>query len=102
MTNQGNLPPELQDLAQLMDEQPEGVQELFRYALSMLMIEDGRANIVETHHVDNLEYLTIETIAGDVFEILNPQVREGLLGKMRAKLHAMVAGTEIVHRELAK
>ncbi len=84
MTNQQSLPPELQAIAQLMDEQPEDVRELFQYALTMLMIEDGKAKIVETHHVDNLEYLTVETSAGDVFEIIKPQVREDLLGKMRA------------------
>ena len=84
MTNQSKLPPELQAIAQLMDEQPEDVQELFRYALTMLMIEDGKAKIVETHYVDNLEYLTVETSARDVFDILKPQVSEDLLGKMRA------------------
>ena len=84
MTNQSKLPPELQALAQPMDEQPEDVQELFRYALTMLMVEDGKAKIVETNHVDNPEYLTVETSAGDVFKILKPQVSDDLLGKMRA------------------
>ena len=71
-------------LSRVVDAQPEDVRELFHYALTMLMVEDGKAKIIERHHVDNLEYLTIETLAGDVFEILTPQVSEDLLDKMRA------------------
>ena len=67
-----------------MDEQTEDAQELFRYALWMLMIEDDKAQIIETHQVDNLECLTVESLAGDVFDILKPQVREDLLGKIRS------------------
>ena len=85
MTNQPELPSELQDLAQLLDDQPEDVQELFRYALVMLMIEDNKAQIIERQSVDNLEYLTVKTNAGDVFEILKPQVSEDVLAKMRAR-----------------
>lgn len=84
MTNPPNLPPNLQDLARLLDDQPEDVQELFRYALVMLMIEDNKARIIETENVDNLEYLTVETSAGEVFEILKPQVSEDLLAMLRA------------------
>ena len=78
------LPPEFEMLSRVVDAQPEDVRELFHYALTMLMVEDGKAKIIERHHVDNLEYLTIETLAGDVFEILTPQVSEDLLDKMRA------------------
>jgi hypothetical protein len=76
MTEQQSLPPALQSLAHLLDAQPEDVRELFQYALVMLMVEDGKAEITERHHVDNLEYLTIKTTAGDVFEILTPQVSD--------------------------
>jgi hypothetical protein len=40
-----------------------------------IIVEDTKAEIGERHRVNNLEYLTIETIAGDVFEITQPQVR---------------------------
>jgi len=84
MTNQPELPSELQDLARILDDQPEDVQELFRYALVMLMVEDNKAQIIETEIVDNLEFRTVRTNAGDVFDILKPQVSEDLLAKMRA------------------
>jgi len=50
----------------------------------MLMVGNGKAEITERHHVDNLEYLTIRTTAGDVFEILTPQVSDGKLQQLRA------------------
>jgi hypothetical protein len=83
MTDQQFLSPQLDAIAKLFDDQPEEVRELFQYALAMLMVEDTKAKIVERHRVDNLEYLTIETIAGDVFEIIRPQVSEDLLTTLR-------------------
>jgi hypothetical protein len=50
----------------------------------MLMVEDGKAEITERHHEDNLEYLTIKTTAGDIFEILRPQVSDERLQQLRA------------------
>ena len=48
----------------------------------MLMVENGKAEITERHHVDNLEYLTIRTTAGEVFEILTPQVSDERLQQL--------------------
>jgi hypothetical protein len=59
------------------------VRELFHYALAMLMVENGKAEITERHHVDNLEYLTIKTTAGDVFEIITLQVSDERLQQLR-------------------
>jgi hypothetical protein len=84
MPNQQFLSPQHDVIAKFFDDQPEEVRELFQYALAMLMVEDTKAKIVERHRVDNLEYLTIETIAGDVFEIIQPQVSEDLLTTLRA------------------
>jgi hypothetical protein len=75
--------PALQTLAHLLDAQPEDVRELFHYSLAMLMVENGEAKITARHHVDNLEYLTIKTTAGDVFEILTPQVSDERLQQSR-------------------
>ena len=48
----------------------------------MLMVENGKAETTERYHVDNLEYLTIKTTAGDVFEILTPQVSDEKLQQL--------------------
>jgi hypothetical protein len=55
----------------------------FHDAPAMLMVENRKAEITERHHVDNLEYLTIKTTAGDVFEILTPQVSDERLHQLR-------------------
>jgi hypothetical protein len=49
----------------------------------MLMVEDGKADIVERHTIDAREHLTLRTVAGDTFTIVKPYVSEELLGEMR-------------------
>lgn len=34
--------------------QPENIRELFHYALAVLMVEDGEAEITRTEHIDGL------------------------------------------------
>jgi hypothetical protein len=80
---ENNLPPDLEMLSRMIDGQPPQVRELFHYALAMLMVENGKAEITERHHVDNLEHLNIKTTAGDVFEILTPQVSDERLQQSR-------------------
>jgi hypothetical protein len=59
------------------------VRELFQYARTMLLVEDGKAEIVERHTIDAREHLTLRTVAGDVFTIVKPHASEELLGVMR-------------------
>ncbi|CAG0980054.1 hypothetical protein ANRL3_02075 [Anaerolineae bacterium] len=84
MTNQPSFQSQLDAIAKLFNDQPEDVRELFQYALVMLMVEDNKAEIVARQSIDNLEYLTVKTIAGDVFEIVKPQMCEDLLATLRA------------------
>jgi hypothetical protein len=80
---ENNFPPDLEMLSHMIDGQSPQVRELFHYALVMLMVENGKAEITERHHIDNLEYLTITTTAGDPFEILTPQVSDERLQQLR-------------------
>jgi hypothetical protein len=77
------IPPELEMFSRLVDGQPPDVRELFQYALTMLMVEDGKAEIVEQHTLDAREHLTLRTVGGDSFTIIKPFVSEELLAKMR-------------------
>jgi hypothetical protein len=72
------LPSELALVAQLIDAQPPDVQELFQYALVMLMVQDGKAEIIE-HKTTDREYLTVRTIAGELFSLAKPDVGEDQL-----------------------
>jgi hypothetical protein len=77
-----DLPPEIEMLSRIVDGQPPDVRELFHYALTLLMVEDGKAEIVEQHTLDAREHLTLRTVAGDSFTIIKPFVSEELLAKM--------------------
>ena len=74
-----NLPPELEALGDLLDAQPASVREIFQYALTMLLIEDHKAAVIEQHTMDAREYLTIQTLAGDTFSIAKPLVGDEML-----------------------
>jgi hypothetical protein len=49
----------------------------------MLMVEDGKAEIVKQHAVGMREHLTLRTVAGHTFTIVKPDIREELLAQMR-------------------
>jgi hypothetical protein len=68
--------------SRIVDGQSPDVRELFQYALTMLMVEDGKAEIVEQHTIDARDHLTLRTVAGDSFTIVKPFVSEELLAKM--------------------
>ena len=78
-----NIPPELEILSRIVDGQAPAVRELFQYALTMLMVEDGTAEVVERHVIDLREHLTFRTNAGDLFTIVKPDVNGNLLARMR-------------------
>jgi hypothetical protein len=86
------LPPELDAFASYLDAQLPNVRELFHYALAMLMIEDAKAKIVETHTTDDRrQRMLIQTIAGDSFSIAKPLVEHALLEQMMKIAREVVA-----------
>ena len=78
-----DLPPEFEMLSRIIDAQAPNVRELFQYVLTMLLVEEGKAEIVERHTIDLREHLTLRTVAGDSFTIVKPDVSDELLTKMR-------------------
>lgn len=82
LTESHNLPDELQDFAEMLDKQPANVRELFHYALVMLMVEDGKAEVIERQEIDGRTELTIRTSAIEIFQIMKPEVSEELLARM--------------------
>jgi hypothetical protein len=90
MTEPIDLPPEIQQVADLLSEQPRDVRELFRYALVLAMIDDEKARIDGTRVEEEGDWLTIETIAGDVFEIIRPPISEELEAQLMEQVRAIV------------
>ncbi len=66
------LPPELALLARAIQDQPPEVQNLFPYALVMLLVENGRAEVLEQSPSKEGEHLTVRIASGEEFSIVRP------------------------------
>jgi hypothetical protein len=91
-----DLPPELERLADLLSEQPPEVRDLFRYALALAMIDDEKAWVTSSRVEGDREYLTIQTIAGEVFEILRPEISEEVEAQLMEQVRAIIADEDDV------
>ena len=76
MSESIDLPPEIEQVADLLGKQCPEVRDLFRFALVMAMIDDEKAWLTGRRIEGEREYLTVRTIAGDVFEIMRPPISE--------------------------
>ncbi len=80
---ESDLPPEFEVLSRLVDAQEPNARELFQYALALLMVKDGKAEITEERTVSMREQLTLRTVAGDTFTLLKPDISDELLAQMQ-------------------
>lgn len=55
------------------------------------MIDDEIAWVTGTRVGDSREFLTVRTVAGDVFEIIRPAISEGVEAKLMGQVMAIVA-----------
>jgi hypothetical protein len=82
------LTPELQRLAELVDQQPPEVRQAFQFCIAVAMEENGRGRLVNTSEVDGQTWYSYESLAGEVLSVVRPQidaetereVREWLVG----------------------
>lgn len=75
--------PDLATLARAVGGQPPNVRELFQYALVSLMIEDGKAEIIDRQVIDERGRLTGRIKTPEIFSIVKPDVGEELLADFR-------------------
>ena len=68
----GDLPPELQAFAALLDAQPSPVREAFQYCLCLAMVEAGKMKLVRTLPGETTPICLFETSAGDSFAVSRP------------------------------
>ncbi len=78
-----SLTPDLALLARVMDMQRPDLRESFQYALVMLLVEDRKAEIIERRMIDLREWLTIRTLNGELFDIVEPNVSKTQLDKLQ-------------------
>jgi hypothetical protein len=91
MTNPDDLPLEIEQVADLLSQQRPEVRELFRFALVLAMIDDEKARVIGTRVEEDGEWLTIETVAGDVFEIARPPISEEVESDLMSQVRAIIA-----------
>ena len=87
---QTNLPPALEMFSRIVDGQPPNVHELFHYALAMLLVENHKAEVIERRTIDLREYLTLRTVAGELFTIVKPDTSDELLEQLTIMARAVL------------
>lgn len=91
MDKEINLPPEMQSVLEAMSGQPPHARSMFRYALVLTMIDDGKAQVLARRMEDKQEILTVQTIVGDEFEILRPAMSEETEAYLLQQIREIVA-----------
>lgn len=91
MSQDVELPPEMQEVLDALSEQPAATREMFRYALVLMMIDDEKARVLDTQEEDGQTVLTVRTTAGDEFRIVRPAMSEETEMILLESIRAIVA-----------
>ena len=70
------------------------MRDLFRYTLVLAMINDEKARVIGTRAENGQEWLTIKTLAGDVFKIVRPPISEEVEAQLMRQVRAIIAGED--------
>ena len=81
-----SLPFELAAFASLLDAQPASARDAFNYCLALLMVEAGKARLVETVPGENGAVCVFESSAGEQFSLPKPAMTD----KMEAGVKEML------------
>jgi len=73
------LPPEFQRIAELVDQEPPQVREVFHFMLAVAMEESGLSELINTAQVDGRTWYSCESAADDVFGVVRPEMDAELL-----------------------
>jgi hypothetical protein len=94
MTGPLVLPPEIEQVADLRSKQRPEVCDLFRFALVLAMIDDEKARVIGTRVDEGREWLTVETLAGDAFEIARPPISEDVEAELMRHVRGIIMDEE--------
>lgn len=79
-----NRAPDLDKLSDMVDAQSPEVREQFQYALGILLVENGEAEIVEQHRIDDRAWIIVRTANGELFSVVKPEGNAERLPNLRA------------------
>ena len=87
------FPSKYELFGRIIDGQLPQARELIQYALAMLAVEDGKAELIERHVIDAREHLTFKTLVGEIFTLVKPVLSAEELERVR------VAAREILREK---
>lgn len=90
MTESNKLPAEFQAIADAVDAESPQLREMFHYALALVMIDDEQARIIGMRMDGEKEYITLEIIGGERFEIVRPSISSELQAELRARVQKIM------------
>ena len=67
----------------ILDGQSPRMRELIQYAIAILAVEDGTAELIERHVIDAREHHTFRTATGETFTVVKPDVSSEELERVR-------------------
>jgi len=69
-----DLPPNLERLAALIDQQPPRVREAFHFLLAVALEESGKSRLLNTAQIEGRTHYTYLTVVGDVFTVVRKEL----------------------------
>lgn len=84
-------PPEFKSVLATLVGQPQAVIEMWTYALAMIMIDEGKARVIGTNRDGEHLHLVIQPDAGEMFEVVRPQMSESLEREFLKQVRRIVA-----------
>ncbi len=79
-----NMAPDLNILSDMIDAQSPEVRELFQYALGLVLVENGKAEVAEQRTIDARRWIIFRTANGELFSVVKPEGNEKRLSTLRA------------------
>ena len=91
-----DLPPDLEGFASFLDAQPTPVREAFQYCLSLIMVEAGKMQLVETLPGETTSIAVFESVAGERFGVARPYLTKEQETELVRVLRELLADEGIV------
>jgi hypothetical protein len=77
------FPSKYEMFGRILDGQSPQMRELIQYAITILAVEDGTAELIGRHVIDAREHHTFRTTAGETFTLVKPDVSSEELERVR-------------------
>jgi hypothetical protein len=86
------FPSKYEMFGRIVDGLTPQMRELIQYAIAILAVEDGTAELIDRQVVDGREHHTFRTTEGETFTLVKPDVDSKELERMRAMAQEVLRG----------